>query len=145
MISQTAEYALRAVVFLAQSDQVPINRKEISAATQIPNPYLHKVLQELHQAGIVSVQRGPGGGYQLIIDPNDLTVFDVVAAVDPIQRIERCPLGLKGHMNLCPLHRKLDDAAAQVETAFRETTIGSLIARRRSAKSCDFPGGQGAS
>ena len=73
MISKTAEYALRAVVFLAQSDQVPINRTEISAATQIPNPYLHKVLQELHQAGIVSVQRGPGGGYQLIIDPNDLT------------------------------------------------------------------------
>lgn len=52
----------------------------------------------------------------------------IVQAVDPIQRINSCPLGLKAHeTRLCPLHRKLDDALKSVEEAFAETTLQDIV------------------
>jgi DNA-binding IscR family transcriptional regulator len=75
----------------------------------------------------------------LAIDPKQLTVLEVVSAVDPIRRIYTCPLGLHGE-NLCPLHRKLDDAAKLIEETFGETTIADLNAVPRSRKPlCSFP------
>jgi Rrf2 family transcriptional regulator, nitric oxide-sensitive transcriptional repressor len=59
--------------------------------------------------------------------PAEITVLEVVSAVDPLRRIRSCPLGLAAHgENLCPLHRKLDDAVRSVEEAFAATTIQSL-------------------
>lgn len=56
--------------------------------------------------------------------PEELSVYDVVQAVSPMTRIRECPLGLDSHgTNLCPLHRRLDEAAAMVEQAFRDSTI----------------------
>ena len=55
-------------------------------------------------------------------------VFAAVEAVDPIRRITSCPLGLKGHINLCPLHRRLDSAIHMVEEALRASTIAELLA-----------------
>jgi len=56
-------------------------------------------------------------------------MLTVVNAVDPIPRIQTCPLGLKEHgVNLCPLHRRLDDAYSLVERAFASTTLDELIA-----------------
>ena len=66
---------------------------------------------------------------------------DVIEAVDPIQRIRTCPLGLKAHgAKLCPLHRRLDDALALVESAFRESTVGDLLREPTKSKPlCEFP------
>jgi hypothetical protein len=70
-----------------------------------------------------------------------LTVWEVVDAVDPIQRIRSCPLGLKSHgVNLCPMHKRLDDAMAMVETAFRNSTVRELLDEpTRSKPLCEFP------
>ena len=58
-----------------------------------------------------------------------MTVWDVVEVVDPLERIRTCPLGLKSHgVALCPLHRRLDEALASVEAAFRATTIAEVVA-----------------
>ena len=68
----------------------------------------------------------------LVRAPEELTVLDVVQAVDPLQRIEVCPLGLKSHgANLCPLHRRLDQAIATVEAAFRESSLAELVRDRQ--------------
>jgi DNA-binding IscR family transcriptional regulator len=62
-------------------------------------------------------------------EPAELTILDVVNAVEPIERITTCPLGLKTHgARLCPLHRRLDDALAQVEAAFGKTTLAEVLA-----------------
>jgi Rrf2 family protein len=128
MISQTAEYALRAVVFLAENREPAQTTEQIAKATQIPAAYLSKVLQLLSRASIVRSQRGLGGGCSLIGRPKDITVLEVVSAVDPIKRIEACPLGLDEHATrLCSLHRRLDEAAALVERAFGNTTIADLL------------------
>jgi Rrf2 family nitric oxide-sensitive transcriptional repressor len=127
MLSQTAEYALRAVVALASGKEKARTAQDLARESQVPLDYLSKVLNSLAKAGIVSGQRGRGGGFQTVRPASHLTVLEVVSAVDPLKRIKTCPLGLKAHrVNLCPLHRKLDDAMKSVEDAFASTTIESV-------------------
>ena len=139
MISQTAEYALRSVVFLADQDGEPRTTAQIADVTQIPAGYLAKVMQGLSRAHVVDSQRGLRGGFTLMNAPDELTVLEVVDAVDPVRRIHECPLGLHG-LDLCPLHRMLDDAAKAVVDTFGDTTIADLLNVRRSRKPlCRFP------
>jgi Rrf2 family nitric oxide-sensitive transcriptional repressor len=129
MISQTAEYALRAVVALAAGDGTPQTTHRIAATTKVPPDYLSKVLQSLGRAGIITSQRGQRGGSVLARSASQISVYDVVQAVDPIVRIRSCPLGLPGHgERLCALHRRIDDAIGTVENAFRASTIAELLA-----------------
>jgi len=139
MFSQTVEYALRAVVFLADRAPDACTTDQIAEATQVPKPYLSKVLQNLGRSDIVRSQRGIGGGITLVKTPEELTILEVVDAVEPIVRIETCPLGLKSHgKHLCPLHRRMDDALAMVQHAFSETTLAEILAEpTRSTPLCD--------
>lgn len=129
MISQTTEYALRAVVWLARRPDEQQGTKKISDAIQVPSGYLSKVLQKLTRAGLLVSSPGRRGGFRLVRSPEDIRVLEVVNAVDPIQRIQSCPLGLETHgPNLCALHRQLDDNLARTEEAFASTTISDLLA-----------------
>lgn len=129
MISQTAEYALRVIVFLATLKEQSATTRQIAAATRVPEGYLAKIIQGLARAKILRSQRGLHGGSVLAQDPAKLSVYDVIQAVSPLQRIRTCPLELPSHgTTLCPLHRRLDDAAAAVEQAFRQSTIAELLA-----------------
>jgi Rrf2 family protein len=139
MFSQTAEYALRAVVYLAAQGDEPRTAQQIAAATRVPTGYLAKVMQGLSRSGLVHSQRGLHGGFTLTRPPDQLTVLDVLQAVDPIRRIRGCPLGLKGHVNLCPLHRRLDQALALVEEALRGSTIAELLAEPAQARGIPMP------
>jgi Rrf2 family protein len=141
MISQTVEYALRAVVYLAGQAPGARTTEQVAAATRVPRAYLSKVLQGLVRAGVVHSQRGVGGGMALVKPPAELTILEVVNAVEPLGRIRRCPLGLASHgANLCPLHRRLDDALATVEDAFRRTTLAEVLAEPTSSVPlCEFP------
>lgn len=127
MISQTAEYALRAIVSLAAQPDLHQTNQQLAEVTGVPAGYLSKVMQSLSRAGVVQSQRGLHGGFRLTIPPKELSVFDVIQAVDPIRRIRRCPLGIKSHQNLCPLHRRLEHTAELVEDALRHSTISELL------------------
>jgi Rrf2 family transcriptional regulator, nitric oxide-sensitive transcriptional repressor len=141
MFSQKVEYPLRAVVHLAHESPAPRTTEQIAAATRVPQAYLAKVLQGLTHAGVVRSQRGIGGGISLVKEPARLTLLEVVDAVDPIRRIKECPLGLASHgVRLCPLHKRLDQALASVEDAFRRTTLAEILAEpTESVPLCDFP------
>jgi DNA-binding IscR family transcriptional regulator len=77
----------------------------------------------------------------LVKSPEDLTILEVVNAVEPIQRIRTCPLGLAAHgVHLCPLHRRVDSALAMVEKAFASSTLAELLAEPTSSVPlCPFP------
>jgi len=129
VFSQTAEYALRAVVFLAE--RPPGTRwaaQKIADGTQIPSGYLSKIMQSLARHQVVSSQRGPSGGFSLGRPPRQISLYEILKAVDPIQRIHKCPLNLPEHAtSLCALHRSLDDALALVEQKFRESSVEDLL------------------
>lgn len=127
MLPKTAEYALRAVVWLGREPAQAASAEVLAAHTKVPRRYLHKVLQDLAAAGLVRSRSGPGGGYALDRAPDDVTILDVVNAVSPLERITACPLGLTSHTRLCPLHRELDQAYAAVQEALQRVTIGALV------------------
>ena len=127
MISQTAEYCLRAIVFLAGAEQRARTTHQIADATKIPVGYLSKVLLALGRAGLVSAQRGINGGFLLACDPATLSLLDVVRIADTSHRITTCPLGIHGK-ELCSLHRQLDEVAAFVEETLASRTIAQLMA-----------------
>lgn len=134
-VSQTAEYALRAVVWLAQNPGEPQTTQQLAEGTHVSVSYLPKVLQPLGRTGILTSQRGINGGYSLARDPEELTVLEIIGCVDPIQRITRCPLRLQSHTGgLCPLHTMLDDAIAETEKRFGQTTIAELLRRNTGLK-----------
>ena len=141
MISQTAEYALRAVVYLADQDGRPCTTARISEATQVPAGYLAKVMQSLSRNRVVNSQRGLHGGFTLLTSPEELSMLEVINAVDPVQRFQECPLKIPHHgPNLCPLHRSLDDAGQLLEQTFGGKTIASLLAvPKRRKPLCRFP------
>ncbi len=141
MISRTAEYALRAMTYLAIDPDNPRTVREIAAATKVPEGYLSKVMQGLNRSGLVRSQRGLHGGFTIDRDPRELTILEVVNAVDPLPRITTCPLGLPSHgADLCPMHRRLDDAVAMVQKAFGESTLAELLEEpAHSTPLCEFP------
>ena len=128
MLSQTTEYALRIVVHLASQSEGPVTIPELAQATRIPRDYLPKVLRHLARAGLVHSQRGPNGGSVLARAPEELTIFDVVQAVDPLQRIERPGRERAAADHEIALADRLERAVGRVEDA-RVEVRRSLLCR----------------
>jgi DNA-binding IscR family transcriptional regulator len=84
---------------------------------------------------------GIGGGHSLRRPPEQISILDVVNAIDPLRRITRCPLNLSTHgKHLCPLHRRLDNALAAVQEVFEHTSIADVLAEpSRSTPLCEPP------
>jgi Rrf2 family protein len=141
MFTQTVEYALRALVALAAHPGDPQSNRQLAKVTKVPGPYLSKVLQMLTKEGLVEAHRGVRGGFCLSRPAKQITILDAVNAVDGIQRIVVCPLGLKAHgKRLCPLHKKMDAALAQMEHAFASTTLADVLTEpSQSVPLCAFP------
>lgn len=104
-----------------------VSADSLAEQTKVPRRYLSRVLQDLAAAGVVRSRPGPGGGYELCKETDQITILDVVNTVAPIERIKTCPLGLKSHHKLCPLHAELDKAYEATETAFASVTIKDLV------------------
>jgi Rrf2 family protein len=122
------EYALRAMACLALEPEERTSSSALAERTQVPSDYLAKVLQQLSAAGLIEGRRGVGGGYRLSRAPEDINLLDVINAVEPLERITSCPLNLESHgPNLCPLHRRMDQAIVRVIDVFEGSTLRDLL------------------
>jgi Rrf2 family transcriptional regulator, nitric oxide-sensitive transcriptional repressor len=141
MISQTMEYALRAAVYLAKVPNTPRTSEQIANATRVPQAYLSKIMQQLGEAGIVCGQRGLGGGFRLLKRPEEISLLEVVSAIELLQRFRACASGAVSPMSkLCSLHHWLDGTLANVEAAFAETTLGDIVSESKGrVPLCDVP------
>ena len=119
---------------------MPMATGEIAKIAKVPPAYLVKILQLLNRSGLVKSQKGIKGGVSLSKPPSETTILEIVNAVDPIQRIRKCPLNNPSHSaQLCGLHSRLDAALATVETAFAKTTLDEVIEAPKSKPACAFP------
>jgi Rrf2 family protein len=144
MLSTTAEYALRIMVTLTESDAPSVTSEKIARRAHVPTDYAVKVLQLLGRANLVRAQRGRGGGFRSICDPNVTSLLDVVNAIDPLKRIKHCPLDRAEHSDkLCPLHQAIDDVMAQLESSLRGMTLAAVVENAPDGALCK-PNGNGA-
>ncbi len=82
-VSAKSDYALRALIELsARSDGSPVSAEELGRLQDIPHGFLQAILADLRRAGIVLSQRGQAGGWKMAREPRDVTVADVIRAVD---------------------------------------------------------------
>jgi len=128
LFSLTVEYAMRAVLALASGDGSPMTTRRIAEVVKVPQSYLSKVLQALVKGGLVHSTRGLKGGFVLVCGPDEISMLDIIDAVSPIRRIESCPLDVENHgSELCPLHRRLDEAMGMVQEAFSNTSLAEVL------------------
>ncbi len=137
MLSTTVEYALRIMIFLTESQDGSATSGVIAEATKVPADYTIKVLQWLGRANMVRGQRGRRGGFRLDCDPQETSLLDVVNAIDPLERITKCPLGRESHRSLlCPLHSRLDDVIALLQESLEEMTLQGVVDGGRGPALC---------
>jgi Rrf2 family protein len=116
------------MVYLAGRPEKACGTREIAAATQVPPSYVSKILLSLVKKHFIQSQRGLHGGFMLSCDAHQVTVFDVINAIDPVARIRECPLHRTEHeKSLCPLHTRLDDAFSELERSFRNSPLVALL------------------
>ena len=139
MFSKTVEYALRAALWLAASPHEPATAERVALATKVPVGYMSKLLNALVRAGVITSQRGPSGGFVLARSPTQVTMFDVVLALEPFPRIEHCPLGLPEHGDhLCSLHSTLDSLAEFAENTLKGKTLAALLLPENGRPGCNL-------
>ncbi len=129
LLSNTAEYALQVVLFLADRGHERLVRvNEIATALDLPQNYLSKILNELVRGGVLTSSRGKHGGFGLAIAPEKLSIQDVVARFDGARGDQRCLLGrgLCSDEDACRIHHRWKAISDQVTAFFADTTIAEL-------------------
>jgi Rrf2 family protein len=129
VLSQTAEYALRAVLHIAKhGNDSPVPVQDIAAALDVPRNYLSKTLHQLSRAGVLASTFGPGGGFQLA-SPAAETMLDAVVSPFDEAGERHCLLGRTRCMdsNPCQAHAHWKGIAVQIQTFFRTTTVATLL------------------
>jgi Rrf2 family protein len=134
MLSQTAEYALRAVLYLAQRGDPagPVPVADIADNLGIPHNYLSKILHQLARTGVLTSLRGKAGGFRLAVPPERLALSVVITPFDRVEERRRCLLGRPqcSERTACTAHTRWKEVADTVAQFFRETTVAHLIGGR---------------
>lgn len=138
MLSQTAEYALRAVVLLAEHEPgVPARVGELATALDIPQNYLSKTLHLLSLTGVLTSTRGKGGGFMLARPASEITLFEVVDPFDRRGARSACLMGQGecSEAHACAAHAIWKAVSQQVQTFFLETTLADLGGKPKRTRS----------
>jgi Rrf2 family protein len=140
-ISAKGEYAVKAMLDLALERErglIPI--QEIAARRGIPQRYLEQVLLSLKRAGLLTSKRGSTGGYHLTRRPEDITVGDVLRAVEG-PRMALQPGGAARNAGRAEgdLTELWEEVAEAVSKVVDRVTLGQLVARAKERRSAGHP------
>ena len=128
MLTQTAEYALRVVLYIAAVEKgEPIRVDSVAEALSIPRNYLSKVMHVLARRGTLRSIRGPAGGFLLGRDADDISLAEVIAEFDPLE--DRCLLMRRACSDAtpCVAHHRWKSVATEMRGFFRDTTVGEIV------------------
>jgi Rrf2 family protein len=132
ILSQTAEYAVRAVVYLASAEPGRLVRVgEVAEAIGVPQNYLSKTLHQLVRAGVLASTRGPAGGFRLASPAERMTLVDVVAPFDSLEP-RGCLLGrpVCSDRTACPAHWRWKPVTQSARDFLEHTTVADLASDR---------------
>ena len=128
--SRSAEYAIRAFVYLAE---VPEDEyamvKNIAADSDIPAHFLAKILQQLARKGFLQSSKGPTGGFRLNRSAEDISLLQLVDSTDGLSGYERCLCGLAecGDDKACGMHDSWVRLRSSIMEYLGETSIADVL------------------
>ena len=129
IFSRGCEHAVRAMLHLASArEQGPVLVRDIARDLDVPFPFLAKIMQQLAKQGLVHSQKGRGGGVQLAKAARDISLLDVVEAIDGLELTRRCLLGLPDCSDdaPCQLHGQWGRIRGEIVTMLEEQTLAGL-------------------
>lgn len=135
LLSKACEYGIRAALFLtSSSEEGYVSVRKISKELDISFHFLTKILQKLSQAGHLRSFRGPKGGVALARPAHEVSLRDLVVAIDGPELFEQCVLGLPGcgKRRPCPMHESWGGVRAQLESMLEGQTLSDLAEKIRS-------------
>ena len=135
-ITRQADYAIRAILYLARTDRSQLAATNLIAKAQhIPPSFLAKIVSQLSIAGLLHTSRGARGGVTLARDPKDITLLDVIEAIDGPILLNQCA-GQGGACPIegeCPLRNVWCDAQDELENRLRRANFAQMISREQIA------------
>jgi Rrf2 family protein len=131
ILSQTAEHALRASLYLGRrAGDGLVSASDVAQALGTPPNYTAKTLRQLTRKGLLRSVRGPQGGFELLADPRELSVARLIAAVD--EAVERPAICLLGDRPCdggrpCGAHRLWMEVQERSHELMERTTLADLL------------------
>lgn len=137
MLSQTAEYALRAAVWLAEHPAGPVRVGDLAHALRVPQNYLSKTMHQLARAGVLASVRGKNGGFRLARQPGAIRLLEIVEPFEPIMDRRTCVLGraVCSDASPCQAHERWKEVARTTAAFFSGTTLADLMKAPRNRRS----------
>jgi Rrf2 family protein len=130
MFSKTCEYAIRAMIFIAQKskDGYRAGIKEIARGIDSPEHFIAKILQNLSRRGLVQSVKGPSGGFYLDKQAMKYSVADIVKAVDGDGLFSGCALGLDycSEVKPCPIHHEFKRVREDLYDILSKAKLGAF-------------------
>lgn len=141
MLSNTCKYGIRALVYIAVSSKngEKIGIKKISGDLNLPMPFLAKILQSLAKQKILNSSKGPHGGFSLVRDPRDISLLEVVKAIDGEDVFSKCVLHNDNCKSIdhtkvaCTLHEDYVKARHRIEKLFDGKTVQNLVSTAKNS------------
>jgi len=134
ILSQTAEYAVRAMAQLAlEGDDQAVRTRDLSGPTGIPAHYLSKIMRRLVASGLLVSEKGHGGGFRFARPLARIRLMDILEAVDASPSANHCAFGW-GKCNAarpCPLHPSFSYLNETVANWAEQTTLADVVAKAR--------------
>ncbi len=131
LLSRRCEYGIRAALYLASLEQDTfVSIREISEKLDLSFHFLTKIFQDLTRAGLMRSFRGPNGGIALARPAAEITLLDIVVAIEGPELFTECVLGLpgcgSGDRKPCPLHASWGPMRDQLKTMFATETLADF-------------------
>jgi Rrf2 family protein len=130
VLTQTCEYALRAVTYIAHhAGEGAVLAREIASAANVPYEYLQKLLTELVKNRLLASTRGIGGGFRLAKPAGKIRLLDVVRPFDDVMQRSLCPFGNEdcGKRYPCPVHDRWSVVVETYKSFLETTTVADLV------------------
>ena len=131
MFSKTCEYAIRALIFIAQKskDGSRVGIKDISAGIDSPEYFIAKILQDLSRKGFVQSAKGPNGGFYMERKNLQQSVADIVREIDGDKLFSGCGLGLKecSENHPCPIHNDFKHIRQEIKDMLDNSKIEMFV------------------
>jgi Rrf2 family protein len=134
VITRATEYAVRTVLYLAQQPKDDIVlKKDICRTQEVTPAFLTKILQPLIKMGIVSSQRGVGGGFLLARDPSEITMLDILQAEEGLLKLNHCLVDTDfcHRDGYCSAHEVWQEAQQKMAEILQAYTIADLVCREK--------------
>lgn len=128
LITRDTDYAIRALCFIAKNNEKVVSVPELVRATKIPRPFLRKILQALHNYGILRSYKGKGGGFCLARSADKIILTDIMRVFQGKLRLSECIFkGLRcPQIRACPLNKKISRIERFVIKELKNISIGCL-------------------